>query len=175
MKRHTTHLDCIGATGGKIGIQTMNPERTEDLTSDDELTVPQSATAATTQIVRPEYTFRGEPLWPYTLGAQIAFNQAIEAKDKMMFVWASFVFLLLQRGEKTAAEDRKKHILPIWDDGTLRGAILDWADGLSESDLIEAKAIYDKWMKADAETSAEPVPTKNARRAQKKTRLKPRP
>jgi hypothetical protein len=102
--------------------------------------------------------------------ADRVFNQAIESKDKMMFVWAAFVFLLLQRGEKTAAADRNKHILPLWDDGTLRGAILDWADGLSEPDMIEAKAIYDKWMKADAETSVEPVPTGKTRSAPKKKR-----
>jgi hypothetical protein len=57
----------------------------------------------------------------------------------------------------------------LWDEGLLRGAILDWADGLSEADMIEAKTIYDKWMKADAETTVEPVPTGKTRRAQKKT------
>lgn len=174
----TPHLDVIGTNACKIGIQTMqpNPEQTEDLSTDDDLTGPGSPIpATTTQIVRPDYTFRGAPLWPYTLGAQIVFNQAIESQDKMMFVWAAFVFLLVQRGEKTASEDRKKHILPLWDSGTLRGAILDWADNLAEPDLIEARAIYDKWMKADAETSAEPVPSKTSRRSQKKTRLKQRP
>jgi hypothetical protein len=146
------------------------PNTEEDLTTDDDLTGNQSPVADhKSQIIRPEYTFRGTPLWPYTLGSQIVFNQAIESKDKMMFVWAAFVFLLLQRGEKTAASDRNKHILPLWDDGTLRGAILDWADSLTEPDMIEAKAIYDKWMKADAETTVEPVPTGKTRRAQKKT------
>jgi hypothetical protein len=95
------HLDCVATTGCKASIQTtMNPEPTEDLTTDDELEQTSNAQPPKSQIVRPEYTFKGQPLWPYTLGAQIVFNQAIESKDKMMFVWAAFVFLLLQRGEK---------------------------------------------------------------------------
>jgi hypothetical protein len=152
----------------------MNPEPREDLTTDDDLTGnrDRQSTITNPKSSDPEYTFRGQPLWPYTLGAQIVFNQAIGPKDKMMFAWAAFVFLLLQRGEKTAAADRNKHILPLWDDGTLRGAILDWADNLTESELMEARVIYKKWMKADADTSAEPVPTGNTRKAQKKTRLK---
>lgn len=137
----------------------MNQIETEDQTSDKELSqIPALEVVPKPEMIRGDYLFKGKPLWPHTLGTRILFNQIIEPKDKMLFVWAAFLFLLVRRGESTASEDRKKHLLPLWDSGELRSAVLDWADKLDEVDLIEAKTIYDKWMAADRDTAVEPLP-----------------
>lgn len=148
----------------------------EDLTRDEDLVSVErfETKKAGAAILGNGYTFQGEPLWPYTLGTRVMFNQVIDRKDKMLFVWAAFVFLLIRRGEPTASEDRKKHLLTLWDSGDMRGAILDWIDGLTEADLIEAQSIYDKWMKADQATAVEPVPAEGLR-TEKKTRRKKQP
>ena len=146
----------------------------EDQTSDAELSkIPPLEVVPKPEMIRGDYTFQGKPLWPYTLGTKIIFNQIIEPKDKMLFVWAAFVFLLVRRDEPTASEDRKKHLLPLWDSGELRSAVLDWSDGLTESELIECKTIYDKWMAAEQTTAVEPVPREGLP-AEKKTRQRKR-
>lgn len=143
----------------------------EDQTSDTELSQITPVIETKPEMFRADYTFQGKPLWPYTLGTRIIFNQIIEPKDKMLFVWAAFTFLLIRRGEISASDDRKKYVLPLWESGELKSAVLDWADQLNESDLIEAKNIYDKWMAADQVTSVEPVPREGLP-VEKKTRRK---
>jgi hypothetical protein len=69
------HLDCIGTNACKSSTQTMEPNMTEDLTTDEDLTETKTTTIQSkSEIVRPEYLFQGKPMWPYTLGAQIVYS-----------------------------------------------------------------------------------------------------
>lgn len=146
----------------------------EDHTSDSELgKIVALEPEPKPEMIRGDYTFQGKSLWPYTLGTKIIFNQIIEPKDKMLFVWAAFVFLLVRRQEPTASEDRKKYLLPLWDSNELRSSVLDWSDSLTEAELIECKTIYDKWMAAEQATAVEPIP-RDGLPVEKKTRQRKR-
>jgi hypothetical protein len=177
-----THLDCIATTGCKASIETMDPN-IEDQTSDEDLTNPLHPSNAPTiqrsEFTRPAYTFKGVELFRFTYGYELLFNQVRDPEDTGLFTWFAFVFLLHKNvtGE-TSDEHRKWAIELAWKVEKFRSTLLDWMDHhgpFSNADKLEAKRIYEENMKAAVESAAEPVPDRNARRSQKKTRQrKPR-
>jgi len=142
----------------------------EDLSTDDAITeIHQERTVS--EFVRPEYTFKGNALFPYTYGYELLFNQVRDAEDTGLFTWLAFVYLLRKHEPDETEEVHRKWAVKIcWKVEDFRLALSSWMDvhgPFTTEDKIEAKRIYEENMKAIADSQVEPVPDR--KRAQKKT------
>jgi len=142
----------------------------EDITPDDEITLS-VVEAPKSEFVRPEYTFKGNTLFPYTYGYELLFNQVRDAEDTGLFTWLAFVYLLRKHEPDETEEAHRKWAVKIcWKVEDFRLALSSWMDvhgPFTTDDKIEAKRIYEENMKAIADSQVEPIPDR--KRAQKKT------
>src|SRR6185436_480232 len=143
----------------------------EDTTTDDEITLSVVETPKS-EFVRPEYTFKGNALFPYTYGYELLFNQVRDAEDTGLFTWLAFVYLLRKHEPDETEEAHRKWAVKIcWKVEDFRLALSSWMDvhgPFTTDDKIEAKRIYEENMKAIADSQVEPVPIRG-KQAQKKT------
>ncbi len=149
-------------------------EPAEDLTPDEEIAAPLSVLEKPkSEFTRPEYSFKGADLYPFTYGYELLFNQVRDPEDAGLFTWLAFVYLLRNRTPNESALEHRKWAIGIaWKVETFRLSLTEWMDEVgpfTNEDKIEAKRIYDENMKAAAETSVEAVPDRK-RPVQKKTR-----
>ncbi len=154
-------------------------EPAEDLTQDEEIAAPLSVVEKSkSEFTRPEYSFKGADLYPFTYGYELLFNQVRDPEDTGLFTWLAFVYLLRSRNEnESALEHRKWAIGIVWNVETFRLSLTEWMDEngpFTNEDKIEAKRIYEESMKAAAETSVEAIPDRK-RSVQKKTRHQKKP
>lgn len=145
----------------------------EDTTQDSELESPISIVEKPkSEFVRPEYSFKGAELFPFTYGYELLFNQVRDAEDTGLFTWLAFVYLLRKHDpDEDEHTHRKWAIGNAWKVENFRLNLSVWMDvngPFSTEDKIEAKRIYEENMKAAAETSVEAIPDRK-RTSQKKT------
>jgi hypothetical protein len=145
----------------------------EDLTTDEQLgsglvvvEPPKS------EFVRPEYSFKGNTLFPYTYGYELLFNQVRDAEDTGLFTWLAFVYLLRKHDPSEDEHTHRKWAIKLaWKVEDFRLALSEWMDDsgpFTNEDKLEAKRIYEENMKAIADTSVEAVPVRG-KQPQKKT------
>jgi hypothetical protein len=105
-------------------IPTLNPENENDIRE-----------ALAREHLRPEMTFQGKPLWPYTAGTRLLLMQ-VRGDDTGYFLAWTFVFIHLKRTEATCKADLAKHLLKqAWDDlPAFRSEVLEFAAWASERD-----------------------------------------
>ncbi len=154
-------------------------EPIEDLTQDDQIAAPLSVVEKPkSEFTRPEYSFKGADLYPFTYGYELLFNQVRDPEDTGLFTWLAFVYILRNRTpDESALEHRKWAIGIAWKVETFRLSLTEWMDEVgpfTNEDKIEAKRIYEESMKAAAETSVEAVPDRK-RSGQKKTHRQKKP
>ena len=143
----------------------------EDMTSDEEITL--SVVEPTkSELVRPEYSFKGNELFPYTYGYELLFNQIRDAEDTGLFTWLAFVYLLRKHEPNESEELHRKWAIKLaWKVEEFRLSLAAWMDAIgpfTTEDKLEAKRIYEENMKAITETTVEAIPDRK-RQAQKKT------
>ena len=147
----------------------------EDITTDQELTEqvkPESQKKS--ELMRPEYHFKGSTLFPYTYGYELLFNQVRDREDTGLFTWLAFIFLLSQKNGESSVQHRKWAIDIAWRIGSFRESLVEWMDEtgpFTDQDKMEAKRIYDEIQKLALESTAEPVSSRGEG-SQKKMRLK---
>jgi hypothetical protein len=96
------------------------------------------------ELLRPAYKFKGEPLWPWSRSAEHIYDMIRHPNDINVFRWLLLVWILKRRGGATAEEDIGS-ILPLCYHGQdlVRGEIIFSRDKLTDADEAEAGAIYD--------------------------------
>ncbi len=149
-------------------------EPAEDLTQDEEITVPISVVEKPkSHFTRPPESFRGIDLHPYAYSYEDLFNQVSDKQDTGLWAWEAFVFMLLKRSPKETWKEHRDWMRNLaWDLDKWRDALLDWKDAngpFTIDEKLEMKRIYEDTMKAVAETRVEAVPD-HKRSPQKKTR-----
>jgi len=149
----------------------------EDITTDQELTegMKPEEPKKKSELMRPEYQFKGIRLFPYTPGYQLLFNQIRDREDTGLSQWVHFMFLLSQINGQSEIEHQNWAMEIAWDIKKFKRAVFDWRERtgfLSDEDMIEARRIYDEIMKAIEDSFVEPVPSRAAGINQKKMRQK---
>ena len=116
-----------------------------DLVKDDEI---QQANLDKT-FALGERQFKGQKLNKFTLGHRIILNQVREEADSTeFFVWAVLFCLVTQR-------DRLVEL--GWDKKKFRIAVLDWADGFSDDEFLEASKIVEDVFKEINDSRVETI------------------
>src|SRR5258705_7745999 len=120
-------------------------ETAEDMTSDEEISGLGNLAVVEkpkSEFVRPDYSFKGAELFPFTYGYEILFNQVRDAEDTGLFTWMAFVFLLRQRSKNEDPITHRKWAIGLaWKVETFRLALIEWMDDygpFSIEDKIEA-------------------------------------
>ena len=86
----------------------------EDQTQDSEITTTLSVVESPkSEFVRPEYSFKGNTLFPYTYGYELLFNQVRDAEDTGLFTWMAFVYLLRKHEPEESEESHRKWAIRI--------------------------------------------------------------
>ena len=148
-------------------------ERAEDITADDEISNPISVLEKPkSEFLRPEYTFKGHALFPFTYGYELLFNQVRDAEDTGLFTWLAFVYLLRKHEPNETEQFHRKWAIKIcWKVEEFRLALTGWMDVLgpfTTADKLEAKRIYEESMKAIADSAVEPIPIRAGNQRKKK-------
>ncbi len=130
----------------------MNTQ-TNDLTTDDNLLTEDAPTAKELagEFVRPNYTFKGQELQPYTTGTDLLFNQVMNPKDAPMTFVFSFIFAHL--ASHYALND-KKEVVPTnefkticWNQEKYQDALFVWMASLGEitdQERTDAAELFNK-------------------------------
>lgn len=124
----------------KTDIPSLNPE--------DEST---TAAQLDREHMRPEYSWRGKPLWPYSKGSELVLNQVRDV-DTNGFRGLTFVFVHLKRGGASFKEDLlKSGIMELaWNLPAFRAAIIEFTDDqeCTDEDISDAIRIEKIWLDA---------------------------
>ncbi len=137
----------------------------EDLTEDAAIGSAGTETELANQFIHPGYSFKGQPLRPYTAGTDLLFNQVLDRSDAPHTIFLSFIFIHMR--------ERRELFSLCWDKLEFRAALFEWIDSLgflSNEDREEAMNLFEEIRGWARKSSVEVVDS-----PQKKTRATRRP
>lgn len=140
-------------------LRNPHAELAEDLDSDTNLLTRDRQSPLAGSFVQPQYTFRGQEVWPLTHGSDLLFRQLQHLCDNGLTAALKFVFVHVKRDGATMEDDMQRHVMPLAWQSTpqIHAALLSWVQEniRSDADKIEALRLFDEMTSAADET--EPI------------------
>lgn len=144
----------------------MDTTLDDNLLTDDE---PKPADLAR-EFTHPGYSFKGEPLRPYTAGTDLLFTQVLDRNDATRTAVMSFIFIHLQK-------DRAKLLDLCWDKTKFRIALLDWLEKIAPTseDYVTADTLFVEIRESARKTSVTVIDADHPQKKTKATRRQTSP
>ncbi len=104
--------------------------------------------------VRPISTFRGQPLASYTRGTRTVYWQVTNQQDTVSFHDIAFLFIHTKK--------RAELVSLAWAPDNFRLAILEFTDGLTDAEEVQAHSFREECLTAEAKSKVEPIAEKKS-------------
>ncbi len=86
------------------------------------------------------FSFKGQPLWPFSPASDLLHQQVAHPQDQPLTVILSFIFVHVKRGGPDMMSDLVSIAPLCWDRDKFRVAFLDWLDKLGKLEINDSTA-----------------------------------